>query len=96
MGFEDKGSFEIFTTIRNMSNDTFDEALVRAFTDEVVKKIKKRIYIGWQDVPREFERIKADIELITAADEFDSLNLFENSAVIDQIMKAVTQSYKLN
>lgn len=96
MGFEDKGGFEIYTIIKNSIIENFNEALAREFSDEVVAKIKSKIYIGWQDVPREYERIKADIQLLSAADKNEELNIFGNDELIDQIMRAVLQNYKLN
>jgi len=47
-------------------------------------------------VPREYERITADIQLISAADKYDELNIYENEELIDQVMKAVLKYYKLN
>ena len=96
MGFEDKGGFEIYTIIKNSIIENFNEAVAREFSDEAVAKIKSKIYIGWQDVPREYERIKADIQLLSAADKNEELNIFGNDELIDQIMRAVLQNYKLN
>ena len=96
MGFEDKGSFEIFTLIKNKSEDKFNEELTRSFVCDVVQKIKSKIYIGWQDVPREPERIEADLLLIAANPKYDDLAIDENIELIDQIMKAVIKYYALD
>ena len=95
MGFEDKGGFEIYTIIKNSIIENFNEAVAREFSDEAVAKVKAKIYIGWQDVPREYERITADIQLISAADKYDELNIYDNEELIDRIMKAVFINYKL-
>ena len=43
MGFPDKGSFEFFTIIKNASDETFNEDLVREFSFEASDKIKAKI-----------------------------------------------------
>lgn len=96
MGFPDKGSFEIFTLIKNVSDGSFNEGLVRDFSFEAVKRIKAKIYIGWQDVPREYERIESDIELLCVNPQFEELRIDENTELLERIMKAVFQNYRLN
>lgn len=96
MGFPDKGSFEIYTHIKNKSDGEFYEELVRDFAIEASKMIQSKIYIGWQDVPREFERIQSDIELLSVNPKFEQLKIDENTELIEGIMKAVLQNYKLN
>ena len=96
MGFPDKGSFEIFTIIKNESHASFDEGLVKDFSLEATEKIKAKIYIGWQDVPREFERIQTDIELLAVNPKYESLNIDEHSELIEQIMKSVLHNFSLN
>jgi type I restriction enzyme R subunit len=95
MGFPDKGSFEIFTLIRNESPELFDEGLVKDFSMEAVEKIKSRIYIGWQDVPREYERIQTDIELLSVHPKFEDLNIDTYPDLIERIMKSVEKFYSL-
>jgi type I restriction enzyme R subunit len=96
MGFPDKGSFEIYTLIKNESNGDFNEGLVRDFAMEATKKVQAKIYIGWQDVPREYDRIQSDIELLSVNPQFEELKVDENAELIERIMKAVLQNYKLN
>jgi type I restriction enzyme R subunit len=96
MGFSDKGSFEIFTLIKNESNGDFNEELVRKFTVEAVKCIQSKIYIGWQDIPREYDRIQTEIEILSVNPDFEELKIDEKSELIERIMKSVLQNYKLN
>ncbi|MFZ2634180.1 MAG: type I restriction endonuclease subunit R [Desulfosalsimonadaceae bacterium] len=96
MGFPDKGSFEIFTLIKNVSADDFKEGLVRDFAFESIEKVKGKIYIGWQDVPREYERIETDIVLLAANPKFEELKIDENTELMERIMKSVVQNYRLN
>lgn len=95
MGFEDKGSFEVFTLIKNVSGDNFSEDLVREFAFDAIEKVKDKIYIGWQDVPREYERIQSDIELLAANPKYEALKIDEAAELIERIMRAVMQNYRL-
>jgi type I restriction enzyme R subunit len=97
MGFPDKGTFEIFTLIKNVSQTGFNEELSRDFSLSIFDSvIKKKIYIGWQDVPREYERLQTDIELLAANPKYDELRLDEYEELIDRIMKAILVNYSLN
>ena len=96
MGFPDKGSFEIFTLIKNETDNNFNEGLVRDFAFEAVKKIKSKIYIGWQDVPHEYERIQTDIELLSVNPHFENLRIDEIQELLERIMKSVLLNFKLN
>jgi type I restriction enzyme R subunit len=97
MGFPDKGTFEIFTLIKNFSQTDFNEELSRDFSLSAFETvIKKKIYIGWQDVPREYERLQTDIELLAANPKYEELKLDEREELIDRIMKAILINYSLN
>lgn len=96
MGFPDKGSFEIYTLIKNESTAYFNEGLVRDFALEVTKRVQSKIYIGWQDVPREYDRIQSDIELLSVNPHFEVLKIDENAELLERIMKAVLLNYRLN
>ena len=97
MGFPDKGTFEIFTLIKNVSQDPFNEELSRDFSMNAFDSvIKKKIYIGWQDVPREYERLQTDIELLAANPKYEELRLDEKEELLDRIMKAILVNYSLN
>ncbi len=95
MGFPEKGSFEIFTLIKNESKDNFEEDLVKEFALEATERVKSKIYIGWQDVPREYERIHTDIELLAVNPRYEHLKIDENQELLDRIMKAVLQNFSL-
>ena len=96
MGFPDKGSFEFYTLIKNGSGADFNEALARGFSLEAAEKIKAKIYNGWQEVPREFDRLKYEILLLSVNPRFEELKIDSNDELVEQIMKAVLQNYRLN
>lgn len=96
MGFPDKGSFEFYTLIKNASDDTFNENLVREFSFDVSDKIKSKIYSGWQDVPREFDRLKYEILLLSVNPKFEELTINENEELVENIMKSVLHNYRLD
>lgn len=97
MGFIDKGTFEIYTVIKNSSIDDFNEELVRDFALNILDEIiKKKIYIGWQDVPREYERLQTDIEILAVNPKFEELGIDENEDLLERIMRAVLQNYSLS
>jgi type I restriction enzyme R subunit len=97
MGFVDKGTFEIYTVIKNSSKGVFNEELVRDFALSILDNIiKKKIYIGWQDVPREYERLQSDIELLAVNPRFEELEIDEHDDLLERIMRAVLQNYSLS
>lgn len=96
MCFPDKGSFEIFTLIKNKMNGNLNEPLVREFAIEAARMVQAKIYIGWQDVHREYGRIQSDIELLSVNPLFEELKVDENTELLEQIMKAILQNYRLN
>lgn len=97
MGFTDKGTFEVFTLIKNVSNGAFDEALTRDFVQGVYENIiSKKVYIGWQDIPKEIERLQVDIELYAASDKYDALQIDKHDDLMERIMKAVVQNYSID
>lgn len=96
MGFPDKGSFEIFTLIKNEEGNSFDEGLAKDFSMEAVEKIKSKIYIGWHEVPREFDRIQTAIELLAVNPKYEELKISENPELVERIMRSVFQNYKLS
>ncbi len=97
LGFEDKGTFEIFTHIKNENLINFDEGGVRDFSTQVIDKIIKRRYnyIGWQDIPNEPRRLYEDIEILAASDEFMGLEIDDNSELLERIQQAVVSNYSL-
>ncbi|GAB2588200.1 type I restriction endonuclease subunit R [Spirosoma areae] len=94
MGFADKGTFEIFMTLRNAQQEEFNEQLARDFAQRVADTvIRKRIYIGWQEIPNEVKRMRLAIQVFAASDEFDSLGLDTDEPLLEMVMKRVIQEY---
>lgn len=96
MGFPDKGSFELFTIVKNKKGSNIDEDKLKEFALEAVEMIKKKIYIGWQDIPLQYDRIKTDISLLAVNPKFEALEIDGDSELEEQIMKAVEQNYSLD
>lgn len=96
MGFPEKGSFEIFTLIKNVNTNNSKEELIKEFALDATEKIKAKIYIGWQDVPREYERIQTDIELLSVNPKYESLAIDENNELMDRIMRSVHKNFSLD
>lgn len=97
MGFEDKGTFEIYTIIKNAKKQRFDEPLTRDFAIEVHEQIikKKANYIGWQDIPNEPKRLKTNIEIFAASDKYQNLEIDDDEEVMEHILKAIILNYGL-
>lgn len=96
MGFEDKGTFEIFTHIKNAQADSFHEELTREFAKDVVDSvIRKKVYIGWQDVPNEVNRLRVNMEIFAAADKYQQLVIDDDSQLMDAIMLSVVKNFGL-
>ncbi|MEK5548163.1 type I restriction endonuclease subunit R [Paenibacillus sp. FSL L8-0689] len=96
MGFEDKGTFEIFAHIKNARNTDFHEELTREFANEVVDSvIRKKIYIGWQDVANEINRLRVNIEIFAAADKYQQLVIDDDEQLMDTIMMSVVKNFGL-
>lgn len=94
MGFADRGTFELFMAIKNARIDAFDEPLVRTFAEDVVKTvIRKKIYIGWQDNENEVRRIRLNMQVFAAADEYQSLHVDDDETLIDTLMSHVIRQY---
>ena len=70
--------------------------MVKEFSFEATDKIKAKIYNGWQEVPREFDRLKYEILLLSVNPRFEELKIDGNEELMEHIMKAVLQNYKLN
>lgn len=96
MGFEDKGTFEIFTHIKNARTDNFHEELTKEFANDVVDSvIRKKVYIGWQDVANEITRLRVNIEIFAAADKYQQLAIDDDLQLMDAIMLSVVQNFGL-
>lgn len=96
MGFEDKGTFEIFTLIKNARTTDFHEELTREFAKDVVDSvIRKKIYIGWQDVANEINRLRVNIEIFAAADNYLQLTVDDDAQLMDAIMLSIVKNFGL-
>lgn len=96
MGFEDKGTFEIFTYIKNARTSDFHEELTREFAKDVVDSvIRKKVYIGWQDVANEVNRLRVNIEIFAAADNYQHLAIDDDAQLMDAIMLNVVKNFGL-
>lgn len=95
MGFDNKGTFEIYQTIKNHI-ENFSEELVRDFAEELTRRIRAKIYIGWQEVTQEYNRMKFEIELLAANEKYESLNLDIEGELGEQLMNSITDNFSLN
>ena len=95
MGFDNKGTFEIYQTIKNHI-ENFSEELVRDFAEELTRRIRAKIYIGWQEVTQEYNRMKFEIELLAANEKYESLNLDIEGELGEQLMNSITDNFGLN
>lgn len=95
MGFDNKGTFEIYQNIKNEIED-FNEELVREFAEELTRRILSRIYIGWQEVTQEYNRMKTQIELLAANNKYETLNLNIDGPLGDTLMDSILKNFSLN
>ena len=95
MGFDNKGTFEIYQTIKN-EIENFREELARAFAEDLTRRIKSKIYIGWQEIPQEYNRMKFEIDLLAANDKYESLNLDVDGPLGDTLMDSILKNFSLN
>ncbi|MDP8218061.1 MAG: HsdR family type I site-specific deoxyribonuclease [Candidatus Theseobacter exili] len=96
MGFEEKGTFEIYMYIKNSRTSDFHEELIREFAKDVVASvIRKKVYFGWQDVENEIGRLRVDIEIFAAADKYQKLAIDDDPQLMDAIMLNVIKNFGL-
>jgi type I restriction enzyme R subunit len=96
MGFDSKGAFEIYQTIKN-NIDNFNEELVRDYAEELTRRIECVIYRGWQESSREINRLKSDhVELLAANPKYDALNLDIEGELGVYLMKSIKKNFSLN
>ena len=69
---------------------------MRAFANEQAQKIQSNIYIGWQEVPQEYNRFKADLELLAANPKYESLNLDIDGPLGETLMDSIVKNFSLN
>ena len=95
MGFEDKGTFEIYQILKN-ELPAFDEALAREFANELSAKIQSRIYIGWQEVTQEYNRLLGEVALLAANEKYDALDVYGKDILQETIMDSIVRNFSLN
>lgn len=96
MGFEDRGSFDVFTEIKNKKGADLDTDLSRDFAKAVADRIKSKIYIGWQESDREKKRMQTEVELIALSEEYESLDISDDDELMERIMNRIVQHYSLD
>ena len=95
MGFDNKGTFEIYQIIKN-SIENFSEELVRDYAEELTRRILSKIYIGWQEVTPEYNRMKYEVELLAANEKYESLNLDIDGELGEKLMNSILRNFSLN
>lgn len=95
MGFDNKGTFEIYQNIKNQMED-FNEELVKEFAEELTHRILSKIYIGWQEVTQEYNRMEGEVALLAANPKYDSLNLDIDGELGKTLMKSILKNFSLN
>lgn len=95
MGFDNKGTFEIYQTIKNHI-ENFSEELVRDFAEKLTERIRAKIYIGWQEVTPEYNRMRFEVELLAANDKYESLNLDVDGELGEKLMNSILDNFSLN
>ena len=95
MGFDNKVTFEIYQTIKNHI-ENFSEELVRDFAEKLTERIRAKIYIGWQEVTPEYNRMRFEVELLAANDKYESLNLDVDGELGEKLMNSIIDNFSLN
>lgn len=95
MGFEDKGTFEIYQILKNNIAD-FNEELARAFAEAAAQEIKSMIFIGWQDVTQEYNRVMREIDLLAANPKYEPLAIRVEGELGREMMESVLRNFSLN
>jgi type I restriction enzyme R subunit len=84
-------------SLKNAHISDFREELTREFAKDVVDSvIKKKIYIGWQDVNKEVERLRVNIEIFAVSDKYQQLAVDEDEQLMDAMMNSIVRNYGLN
>lgn len=94
MGFDNKGTFEIYQIIKNEIGNAHDE-LIRDFAEELTRKIRSRIYIGWQEVPQEYNRMASEVELHAANPKYEPLGLDMSGGLLERLMNSIMDNFSL-
>ncbi len=95
MGFDNKGTFEIYQILKN-ELPNFDEKLAREFANELAVKIQSKIYIGWQEVNQEYNRLLGEVALLAANDKYDALDIYDKDVLHQTMMDSIVKNFSLN
>ena len=95
MGFDNKGTFEIYQILKN-ELPNFDEKLGREFANELAAKIQSKIYIGWQEVNQEYNRLLGEVALLAANDKYDALDIYDKDVLHQTMMDSIVKNFSLN
>ena len=97
MGFDDKGSFELFTILTNRFSG-IDKPLAKEFVTESTHQLKAKIYLGWQEIFQDVNRFKFDLQLLSVSDKFAPLHLdlADNDELTNELMNAMIKFYSIN
>ena len=94
MGFDDMGSFEIFMLIKNQKNG-LKENLISSYAKACKQKIDSFIFTGWQDMPNKAKELTTVLKLLSAAPEYEEMQLFEDEYLFNQIQGILLKNYKV-
>lgn len=97
MGFDDKGSFELFTILKNHFSG-INDALAKEYAITATRQLQSRIYIGWQEIFQDVNRFKFDLQLLSVSDKYASLHLdlADNDELTNELMNAMIKFYSIN
>lgn len=95
MGFDDMGSFEIFTLIKNQK-EGLEESLICDYAKACKEKIDSLIFTGWHDMPNKAKEITTSLKLLSAAPDYEEMQLFEDENLFNQIQVILLKYYKVN
>jgi type I restriction enzyme R subunit len=95
MGFDDRGSFDIYIEIKNGRDDKIDLEIAKDFAKKLSQSIKNKIYIGWQESDAEVKRFEVDLKIFADFDEYESLNISDDKELVDRIVKRIIQHYSI-
>lgn len=94
MGFEDMGSFEIFSLLKNQTQGYKEESL-KCFAMDCKIVVEKNIFVGWQDMPNKAKDVVTELRLLSANSKYDLGELYENDEVFDRIQEIILRFYRL-
>ncbi|MGZ4990639.1 MAG: type I restriction endonuclease subunit R, partial [Methylobacter sp.] len=97
MGFEDRGTFDIYMEVKNALGGSFNEDLAKQFSLEIVAKVVMPcIYVGWQEIDKEIDRLKHQVDVFAAGNDYLELAIDENPELIQRIVDRIVQHYELD